>query len=402
MTTVPDMPELWFRLGDTYFHEGLLMGQADADRRAARAFERSLALDSTFRPSFEHLPLLYGALGDTAARRRSLALLLRDTTGDFWPVSRWMVATSTAERRPLEERLRRGPLSMQLVAVGLAPQFMDWTSEQAEVLRSAAERAVTPAEQQALAIAQYFVAMNRGQPALGARVYDRGVADAFPCTALDAVFWDGDSAAAAPRLAALARLAATPAPTRAGRERRQWAEATFLVAQDAIARGDTTHTRDAMRGLLSLPPIDTLPLQTEAPRRYALLLDAQLAARAHRSDAAARLASLDSMLRLAPIDITVRAVGNLVAARLWETQGDQARAYAALRRTDRGPTLTPFYSTYLRERARLAAALGDREAAIADYRRYLSARNDAEPALASDVARVRAELARLERESAGR
>ena len=108
------------------------------------------------------------------------------------------------------------------------------------------------------------------------------------------------------------------------------------------------------------------------------------------------------MLRLAPIDITVRAVGNLVAARLWENQGDQARAYAALRRTDRGPTLTPFYSTYLRERARLAAALGDREAAIADYRRYLSARNDAEPALASDVARVRAELARLERESAGR
>ncbi|HET7457649.1 MAG TPA: serine/threonine-protein kinase [Gemmatimonadaceae bacterium] len=402
VTAVPDMPELWYDLGDTYFHQGLLLGQPDADRRAARAFERALALDSTFRPAFEHLPVLYELLGDTAARRRSLALLLRDTTGDFWPVSRWMVATTAAERRPLEERLRRGPLSMQLIAAGLAPQFGDWTPEQAELLRSAAERAVTPAEQRQLAIVQYSVAMNRGQPTLGARAYDPSIAERFPCMVLDAVFWDGDSLAAAPRLAALAQVAATPAPTAAGRERRKWVQATFLVAQDAIARGDTTHTREAIRALLSLPPVDTVPLQTESPRRYALLLDAQLAARAHRPDAAGRLASLDSMLRLAPVEISVRAVGNLVAARLWEDQGDRARAYAALKRTDRGPHLTPFFSTYLRERARLAAALGDREAAIADYRRYLSARSEAEPSLLSDVERVRTELARLERESVGR
>ena len=61
-----------------------------------------------------------------------------------------------------------------------------------------------------------------------------------------------------------------------------------------------------------------------------------------------------------------------------------------------------FATTYLRDRARLEATLGDREAAIRDYRRYLSARGEAEPPLRAHIASVRAELAKLERASAGR
>lgn len=60
------------------------------------------------------------------------------------------------------------------------------------------------------------------------------------------------------------------------------------------------------------------------------------------------------------------------------------------------------YATYLREQGRLGAAAGNREAAIAAYRQYLRLRARHEPVLDRDVATVRAELEKLERQSSGR
>lgn len=57
-----------------------------------------------------------------------------------------------------------------------------------------------------------------------------------------------------------------------------------------------------------------------------------------------------------------------------------------------------FYATYLREEGRLAAATRDREGAVRAYRQYLRLRKDAEPSVQQQVATVRRELARLERE----
>jgi eukaryotic-like serine/threonine-protein kinase len=401
VSAVPDMPELWFRLGDLYFHYGPILAVPDVNSRSARAFERALALDSTLRPAFEHLPSLYELLGDTSGVKRSRAQLARDTTGDFWPVTRFLGATDAAERRAAVERLLRGPISFALVPVHASPMFIEWTPEAAELLRRTTERAVSADDRRAVTESAYRTAMNRGQPTRGALLYDADIFEAQPATALDAIFWDGDSAAAAPRLARLARLAASSAPV-GEQGRKQWVDATFLVAQATLARGGTAGVAESIRRLLALPAIDTMPLLTELPRWYAILLDAQLAAATQREDAGRRLTSLDSVLRLGPLDMTTRAVGNLVAARLLEQRQDLPRAYAALLRTTRGPVPTPFGSTYVRERARLAALLGDRDAAIRDYRRYLSARGDAEPALAAHIASVRAELARLERERSGR
>ena len=84
-------------------------------------------------------------------------------------------------------------------------------------------------------------------------------------------------------------------------------------------------------------------------------------------------------------------IGNLIAARLFEAQGDLPRALAAVRRAD------SFYSTQRREEGRLAALNGDRSGAIRAYRRYLALRSDPEPSLRGDVQHVRAELTRLER-----
>ena len=184
---------------------------------------------------------------------------------------------------------------------------------------------------------------------------------------------------------------------RAGPDRDRWVDATFLVAQEAIARRDTVRAHEAVRALLAVPPIDTLPLQSETPRRYALLLDAQIATLGHRRDADARLASLDSLMRLGPLGLTLTSIGNLVTSRLWEQHGDAPRAYGALQRVGHGPDPALFFSTYLREGARLAATLGDRSTAIRYYRRYLDERSEAEPALAEHLRGVREELKRLER-----
>ena len=56
----------------------------------------------------------------------------------------------------------------------------------------------------------------------------------------------------------------------------------------------------------------------------------------------------------------------------------------------------------LREEGRLAAIVGEQDAAITAYRQYLALRSDPEPELVSEVAQVREELNRLPAEPRGR
>ena len=130
---------------------------------------------------------------------------------------------------------------------------------------------------------------------------------------------------------------------------------------------------------------------------FALILDALLASAESRPDASAKLAQADSMLRDAPVRLgPLIQAGNLIVARLWERSGDLDRALAAVRRRVRlvgGPEL---HARYLREEGRLAAATGDREGAVRAYRRYLTLRENAEPSLQPQVAKVRDEVGRIE------
>jgi tetratricopeptide (TPR) repeat protein len=249
---------------------------------------------------------------------------------------------------------------------------------------------------------QYNVAMEMGQPGRAARI-----ASELPNRLADrmfaATFWDGDSTAGAAHYAESRGLVSGGVPAEPN-ARQAWATAIFDVAQYDLARGDTTTASRAIARLRALPPVQHAPVESVRPGRLALILDAQLAARAGRPDASQRLDSLDALLRLGPIGDRVRLAGNLVASRLWERAGNLQRAYEAAQRwaITTGPEAGAVYATYLREQGRLGAAVGDREAAIAAYRRYLRLRARHEPALDRDVATVRSELEKLERQSSGR
>jgi hypothetical protein len=121
-----------------------------------------------------------------------------------------------------------------------------------------------------------------------------------------------------------------------------------------------------------------------------VMLEALLAAAEHRPDAAAAYGRLDSLLLLGG-----KPPGWVAMAAKWhEAQGDTKGALRTIRRR---AGYDEFWnlSYLLREEGRLAALLGERQAAIKAYTHYLALRYNPEPSVKPEVDRVRAELAQL-------
>ena len=125
------------------------------------------------------------------------------------------------------------------------------------------------------------------------------------------------------------------------------------------------------------------------------MIDAIRAVRSRDPQARVLVASFDSVRRLSP-PTPLLDEGNLVLARLWEALGERTRAADVAARITFGPT-SGYWSEFPLLEARNAAATGQRDRAIAAYRRYLVIRSTPEAPLLPEVMRVRAEVARLER-----
>jgi eukaryotic-like serine/threonine-protein kinase len=396
----PDNAEGWYKLGDDLFHSGPLLGMPDAHRRAAEAFGRAVALDSSFAPALEHGVLLALLLGDTAGARAALARRLRvDSTSARVTVDCWALAVAlgdSAERRRVLQSDSLVAVGMMSLALSLGLRVQDAD----EVFRRQLARAATAEEQANLAIAWHEYAIVTGQPS-------RAVP--LPSTLpeplrlallfMEARFDDGDSAAGAEAGAILGRTIGTPLDPRP-----EFVLARFAAGQWALDLGRLETAARAVADLRSphVPP-DSAWLG-ELPSRFALILESELAAQRKSPELPRLLGRLDSVMTN-PGDFgafgLLPRIGNLVAARLYHEQGLLPQALAAIRRHAFG-----FYDllvvTYDREEGALAALNGDREGAIRAYRRYLALRSSAEPRLQPQVAQVRAELEALERESVNR
>jgi len=399
----PDSPDLWHVLGENHYHYGATrLGRAEAYRQAIAALERGLKLDSSYAPMLEHLPAMYRYLGDTARARLATDRLMRDTAAYSYSANRVLFARDSASRAAALRDLDSKPVSQSQYAIAAALFDDSDLSFAQDLVQRAIARSATAADRGFFTAMRYYVAIEQGRPGHAARLAaEVPTFQNYPMFA--ATFHDGDSTAGAKHYAVVKRLVeARPPNDPAGRE--AWVTAIFDVAQYELVRSETTHAPRVIAQLRRLPPVPGNPVESVRPERLVMILEAQLAKLADRADAPQRLASLDSMLALSPIGVRVRAAGNLVLSELLARAGNFRRAYQVVQRWAPGDMSedVPPSATYLRAQGRLGAAAGDREGAIAAYRRYLRLRANAEPVLARDIATVRSELAKLERQSAGR
>jgi DNA-binding SARP family transcriptional activator len=403
----PGRPEAWYELGDMYFHSGAVLGIDDAHERAAAAFRRALAVDSTLVTPLQHLADLAIMDGDTASARRYARLYLaRHPQGEAADFVRWRAAAAlhdSATLAAVRQRMdRMGAQSLVRIA-STGQTDGDYLGDVERAAAALQRRSATAAERwQALKL-QLSLALNRGRPAEAERVLARMDAlktpalvegDPLPVTpdrwrVLAALYWDGDAAAgeAAFRRIDGSLFTARESDAAPGAEA---ARDLCVAEQWKVWHGSTGGARQAVR-LLSRHVEGEPDDPALSDRRWcAQLLSTLLAATEESPGADVALDRFDALMRAGPRPAGFAGVyGNLALGRLYERRGEiRSALMAARRRWD-----VPFFvSSYLRMEGELAARMGDRAGSLRAYRRYLNLRSSPEPRPAAEVAALREQL----------
>jgi serine/threonine-protein kinase len=402
----PDRADAWFELGDGMFHFGAVVGYTDADARAAEAFKRALALDSTYAPAAEHLLLIEAHEGDTSeVRQLGHHFLSIDPASENADGVRWRMAVALGDSASLADITRRRdtltPISAHTVAYMSQIDAVDLDRAQ-RVADAAVEHARMQGDKYVALVNAHDLALNRGRPSAAVVANARSREVSAPNTRVylrervrDALYWDGDSAAAAAAVRELERTAFGPTPEKPADRFGQLVDLCNVELWRVGHDDDRTLVESVARLRRAATGSSEMPMAGFASA-CATLLDAVAATRTGRSDAPVALARLDSLLRTGPGSF-VQDAGNLILARLKEQHGDVRGALAAVRRRETFLTRPLYLSTFLREEGRLAALAGENEAAIEAYRHYLTLRAAPEPPLRSEVEYVREELGKLEK-----
>ncbi|HEX6309519.1 MAG TPA: protein kinase [Longimicrobiales bacterium] len=384
----PDRVELWYMQADAYLHFGRVMDVADWEDRAAAGFRRAVGLDSTFVPPVHHLILLH-------ARRRELdlldaaadALLAREPEGSTADFVRWLRAAAMGERSegvsPLDSLAVEtlGWMTMLAQDDGLDPEL----GRRAALER--ARRAGTAAERFERLLALHALALNQGRPQEALAALERlreGQPDpdhGLRLRVLDALYADGDTAAAGRAAAELARARSTDAATQ--RMNRCVLE-QWLALHGATMPARRDHEPD--------------PSASSALAVCEAVADALREVSASRA-AGRATARLDSLLADGPFDLPLGdgsiEYANSALARVYEIAGDPDRALTAIGRRVFFLGWQSGTAASLREEARLAEAAGDTSRALRATEHYLALRFDPEPALRGEVAAMRERRVRL-------
>jgi len=420
VTAMPDRPDAWYELGDLHLHWGAMLGVDSPTVRAASAFERALALDSSAVGHHILAEAVTHQIEIATSRRDSLTVQrLTKVARSLDPGLGWLVAQSSGDSLALDSlRARFSEMDIgSLLSLSLLTQQNHLAAADAERIAEAmGRRAVSRTERSLAAITKVSVALNGGRPvrALAAsselpdiiRGHQFDFWDRRTVPVYAALYWEGDSAAGARAASELAWFTEAPPATEPRALTRQYT-ALCAVEQWRLQHGDTRTTARTIQRLTSGarailpggttwvgPGADTL--ETVAfTRGCASLLAAWLAVVQKSPEAGAALRQADSLTTAGAIDWLSLLYENLVLARLHELQGDLRSALAATRRRVTFCCSVAFLSSYLREEGRLAALTGDRQGAVRAYRHYLSLRANHEAELRPEVQRVRRELAGL-------
>ena len=420
VTAYPNRPEIWYTLGDMWYHAGTLGGIPDALDRAEAAFRRGWLLDSATAGTngvdgpwvaepIEHMVQIAHLRGDSAAVRRLVGLVPTTDSTSYLPRTLAWHRAEVEGSVALEAYWSRIESAPQRTLM-LLSLFTSWTGVGiADYPRIYAEdrRRLLAHDPRFAQFGLTMYALNRGRPG------EVPLPGSFPAATTQpgrreylrrALWWDGDTVGIADSLRAIeAGLREPPAS----------AEVARALIHDLCAvgiwyavRGDhgvASRERDRLMQLRSTGQAgaDSTPLAGHA-RLCEALIEATNATGLGSPDAHARLAEADSLARARIFSIHGESnlqEANLILARLWELQGNPVLALAAVRRRGSWFGDAPiFMSTFVREEGRLALLNGDTVSAVRAWRHYLGLRYDPEPRLRPAAAEIRRELAALERE----
>jgi len=375
----PNDPEIWYLLGDARFHAGALAGPPP--RAALDAFDRAIALDSAFTPSYVHaVPLSLELDGIAAGRRYAEAFLAAGGMGRYAQSTELVLRLLDPPTRDGAVTYLADSADVQLFqAVWLAlHRWIDSAETVVALMRARAAR-----EQAAGKPTNFSVF---GLPlALGGRGHVREAASRTTF---------------APILGQLALVGAVPADSSL-RLARGWAarpgEGAMFAAPLLAAQRDTASLAGAVR---ALDAVAQRPLPPSAPPFAREVLGYVAAAtRAYitlaRGDSAEALRLFEALPDSACYGLC--GIDELVHIQLLVSRGRLAEAAARLERPPVGFAGGVFPVEVLRalERGRVNERLGNRERAIAGYSFVVQAWRNADPELKAYVDEARAGLARL-------
>jgi hypothetical protein len=396
----PRRAESWFVLGENLQRFGSLTDVPDWRTRATAALERALALDSTNAMTLDRLVLMDAWAGDSGALARHAASYLRfNESAESSQFIAWLRAQVTDDTVVLAATRRGFPAmsSMSLQRIVMWSQELGIGIGDLPAAAAALEGRVNSAARRNTSMNRNVRGyLNAGQPDSARWLLANGDGQFGPQQGVSkdelrlfaALYWDGDrtdAANAAGRIARSLADAAT-APSSA------CALAHWRLQQGNVAGADSA-LRFASAATRRRVPDSRLALPVCLASAVALRESAV------GMTSSATLERLDSLLRhsLSARDM-VYDVGNVLAARLFEQRGENARA---LRIARRRATWNAFLSTQLLQEARLAAATGDRAGAARAYRHFLALRSSSQPQLREQVSLAQQELRRLNLELSG-
>jgi DNA-binding SARP family transcriptional activator len=393
----PESIDAWLARADN-LDEGAVQDVPDWPRRAIAAYTQALTLDSTSIHANGYLGELYLRVGDTARARTTMERALRlDSTSIGGSYSLWEAGVAFGQKdrraRGLEGLGRSGAASVinGMIFFGFATG-LGFEDQEAPLLRQLEQGDGRSRPGSAVRLL-YETATLRGQPTHAKQFADTLSADPqlILSVLLSAIADDGDSAWAAHfrdrfRPANMETRIAKCGPV-----------PMLAAVYDADVRHDSTLAAHIAR---VIEERDRSTMDGATLRRCAiggLSLRVLLAAPHADGELRRRAESLDSLLRLGPMDIGdfLLNMGNLVLAGAWEQLHEPRRALAAVRRRSTIYDPAQGFARMLRDEARLAAATGDVDGAIRAYRIFIALRRDAEPRLQPQVEIARQELTRL-------
>ena len=416
----PELPEMWYGLGEAYYKWGKLAGLDRYLERADDAFRRGWQLDSAasgvvalvapgpvIAEPLRSMVELAQMRGDTARVLRLVSIgMVVDSTSDLALALRWHRLVAQGASR---DEFWRSVGGGSYMAIGPIFMFTTWTglaTEDYALARSEAVRRLRLNDPGILSYVLRSTALNGGrqidaQSALeGPWVLPRSD---LRLRMDDALEWGGDSASA--RAAALRLAPFSDARSTEGVERRAHYRDVCVIARWQLAHGNPEMADAAIARLRSatfrgLSALDSIRSQHHAVL-CAALLEAERSVTRRLPDALPSVALADSLARTWVADVCcVESVTytNLLLARLWERQGDLPRALQAARRGGgRFMDAPHFLSSFLLQEGRLAALTGDTAGAIHAYRHYLALRANHEPSVLPEIDRARAALTALTR-----